>query len=74
MTTLFSQLERRTGKLLVLVAIVTAVLTVPFLAMAPDESASTEPGGAVFDARDRIDDRVFIAVPSPGASYGPIGE
>ena len=38
----------------------TALLVVPFLAMAPDESASTEPGGAVFDARDAVDD-LFVS-------------
>ena len=50
MTTVFSRLERRTGGLLIAVALATAALTIPLLGMDPDESASTEPGGAVFDA------------------------
>jgi predicted RND superfamily exporter protein len=40
----------------------TALLAVPFLAMQPDTSASQEPGGAVFDARDRIDERFVSSV------------
>lgn len=44
------------------VLLVTALLAIPFLAMTPDESASTEPGGAVFDARDRIDERFVSSV------------
>ncbi len=53
-----SRIERlynRTGLVLGLVGVLTAVLMVPFLAMAPDESASTEPNGDVFTARDRVD-------------------
>ncbi|MEM7094605.1 MAG: MMPL family transporter [Actinomycetota bacterium] len=61
-TALFSQLERRTGRLVLAVLVVTAALVVPFLTMTPDESASTEPGGAVFDARDRIDERFVSSV------------
>jgi uncharacterized protein len=42
----------------VLVAIVlTGGFAVPLLTMAPDELASVEPGGAVFDARDALDER-----------------
>lgn len=43
---------------------ITALLVIPFLTMAPTESASTEPGGAVFDARDRIDER-FVSTVRP---------
>ncbi|MEM8747135.1 MAG: efflux RND transporter permease subunit [Actinomycetota bacterium] len=45
------------GRVLIAVGVITAVLIVPFLTMAPTESASTEPSGDVFTARDRIDDR-----------------
>lgn len=62
MTTVFSRLERRTGGLLIAVALATAALTIPLLGMAPDESASTEPGGAVFDARNRIDERFVSSI------------
>ena len=37
-------------------ALVTFLLVVPFLSLAPDTSASTEPQGNVFTARDRVDD------------------
>lgn len=45
---------------LTILGLITAALVVPFLALAPDESASTEPGGAVFDARDAVDD-LFVS-------------
>ena len=48
------------------VLVITALLTVPFLAMAPTESASTEPGGAVFDARDLVDERFVSSVHAVG--------
>ena len=59
---LFTTFERHTGRLVLAVLAVTALLVVPFLTMAPTESASTEPGGAVFDARDRIDERFVGSV------------
>ena len=59
---LFTSLQRHTGRLILGVLAVTALLVVPFLAMAPTESASTEPGGPVFDARDRIDERFVGSV------------
>jgi uncharacterized protein len=49
-------LQTHLGRTLAIVAAITAVLVIPFLAMAPTESASTEPAGDVFTARDRIDD------------------
>lgn len=42
--------------------LVTALLAIPFLTMAPTSSASQEPGGAIFDARDAIEDRFVSAV------------
>ena len=42
--------------------LITAILSVPFLTMAPTTSASQEPGGAVFDARDAVEDRFVSAV------------
>ncbi len=38
------------------------LLVVPFLTMAPTESASTEPTGDVFAARDRVDDSFVSSV------------
>ena len=35
----------------------TLLLIVPLVVLAPDEQASTEPGGAVFDLRDLVDER-----------------
>ncbi|MFK8023070.1 MAG: hypothetical protein AB8G26_03815, partial [Ilumatobacter sp.] len=53
----FAALDRHPLRVIAAIAAITALLVVPFLAMAPTESASTEPNGTVFDARDRIDDR-----------------
>ena len=49
-------LHAHLGRTLAVVAAISALLVLPFLAMAPDESASTEPVGDVFTARDRVDD------------------
>ena len=46
-------LERRSGWIVVGVALGTLLLIIPLMALAPDEQASTEPGGPVFDLRDR---------------------
>jgi len=66
MTFLLHHLEKRTRTVVVLIAVVTALLAVPFLLMAPTESASTEPGGAVFDARDLVDERFVSSVHGVG--------
>ncbi|MDH3300714.1 MAG: MMPL family transporter [Acidimicrobiia bacterium] len=57
--------ERLASQTVLLAAVVlaaTAALAVPFLTMAPTESASTEPTGDVFTARDRIDESFVSAV------------
>ncbi len=59
---LFETLSRRTGRLVAVVGAITALLLVPFLTMAPETSASTEPTGDVFTARDRIDDTFVSSV------------
>jgi predicted RND superfamily exporter protein len=60
--TLFTTLERRVGLVAAVVAVITSALVVPFLTMAPDVSASTEPSGEVFTARDRIADTFVSSV------------
>ena len=42
-------MERRSGWLILSVGIVTGLLAVPMVTMAPDESASDDPGGEVYD-------------------------
>lgn len=51
------RLDRRRVAVLVLLAVITGLLAIPMITMAPTETASTEPGGPVFEARDAIDDR-----------------
>ncbi|MFT7475740.1 MAG: putative RND superfamily exporter protein, partial [Verrucomicrobiales bacterium] len=44
------------------IAVITALLTIPFLTMAPETSASTEPSGDIFTARDLIDESFVSAI------------
>lgn len=56
------RMNRRPGRVVALAVLVTAVLVVPFLTMAPTESASTEPEGPVFEARDLVEERFVSSV------------
>ena len=47
---------------LVTVGVLTALLVVPFLTMEPETSASQEPTGVVFEARDAIEERFASSV------------
>jgi predicted RND superfamily exporter protein len=51
-------LERHASLLIAAAALLTAMLVIPMLLLAPDEIASTEPGGEVFDLRDEIDEKL----------------
>ncbi len=62
LTDLYHRLHRRPGLVLAVVGAITSALVVPFLTMAPETSASTEPTGDVFTARDRIDDTFVSSV------------
>ena len=54
----FASFTARHGRAVIVGAVVlTALLAVPFLAFGSDEIASQEPTGAVFDARDALDER-----------------
>jgi uncharacterized protein len=55
-------LDRRFRWAVAATLILTAALAVPFLTMTPEVSASTEPEGPVFDARDRVDERFVSSV------------
>ncbi len=59
-------LEQRSGWIIAGVLATTLVLLIPLVAMAPDEQASTEPGGAVFDLRDTVEDRFPPQFHAPG--------
>jgi predicted RND superfamily exporter protein len=51
------------SKIVIMAAVaVTALLVVPMLLLAPDELASTEPGGEVFDLRNEIDAKLRSSV------------
>ncbi len=59
---LATSLQKRSRLVIILALVLTAGLAIPFLALAPDQSASMEPGGEVFEARDAIDDRFVSSV------------
>ena len=62
LASIFDRFQRRPGPMIAAVAVITGLLLVPFLTMAPDSSASTEPSGDVFTARDRIDESFVSSV------------
>ncbi|MDH3292828.1 MAG: efflux RND transporter permease subunit [Acidimicrobiia bacterium] len=62
LTNLVDRLAAHTWLVVAGVLAVTAALVVPFLTMAPTTSASTEPSGDVFEARDRIDETFVSSV------------
>jgi len=59
---LFELMNRRPWMVFGLAIAVTALLAIPFLTMEPDSTASGEPGGPVFEARDAIDARFVSSV------------
>ena len=62
LTSIYRTIQRHPGRVLAAVGLLTAALLVPFLTMAPTESASSEPSGDVFTARDRIDESFVSSV------------
>lgn len=60
--TIFGHLRQRAGWVVLAAILATGLLAIPFLTMASDESASQEPGGAVFEARDRLEERFIPRV------------
>ena len=55
-------LAERATAVIIASLLLTALLAVPFLTMQPEESASQEPAGAVFDARDKIEEEFSSSV------------
>ncbi len=60
--TFYQRLLDHTGLVLAVIVVITGALAVPFLTMAPEVSASTEPEGDVFTARDRIDETFVSSI------------
>ena len=61
-TRITSFMYRHARWIIGLSVLLTAVLSVPFLTMEPTENASQEPAGAVFDARDAINEKFVTSV------------
>ncbi len=59
---IFSWIADRATLVIIASLVITAALAVPFLTMQPEESASQEPTGAVFDARDKLEDEFASSV------------
>lgn len=66
-TRFVSGIEERSGLLIVGTVVITALLIVPMLLLAPTEQASADPSGEVFDLLDDINER--FAAPVHGAFY-----
>lgn len=62
LTSIFEQLHQRKATVFAVLGVITAALVAPFLLLAPDVSASNEPEGEVFTARDRIDETFVSSV------------
>ena len=69
-----SFMERRSGWFILSMVVITALLIIPVLTMAPDENASENPGGQVFDLQDDIDDRFPPAAHNAGIIVESRGE
>ena len=61
-TRLGTRLAERSAAVITAALVATALLAVPFLLMQPDDSASQEPAGVVFEARDFIEDEFASSV------------
>ena len=59
-------LESYSGRVILAAVALTLLLIIPLVAMAPDEEASSDPGGDVFDLQDDIDDRFESLIHSNG--------
>ena len=58
-------LERKSGWLLLIAVVLTFLFAIPIFTMAPDETASDSPGGAVYDLQNLIDRTLPPRVHSP---------
>ena len=61
-----SLLERRSGWFLLAILATTVLLAIPMITMAPDESASDNPGGLVYDVEDLVNSTLPPRVHSAG--------
>ncbi|MEA2057847.1 MAG: MMPL family transporter, partial [Actinomycetota bacterium] len=59
---LFTAMAERPMIVIGAAILITALLAIPFLTMAPTTSASQEPGGPVFEARDAVQDRFVSSI------------
>ena len=59
-------LESYSGRIILAAVAITLLLVIPLMAMAPDDDASSDPGGDVFELQDDIDDRFESLIHSNG--------
>ncbi len=62
LTSIFERLQQRRTAVFIVLGLLTAALAIPFLTLAPETSASNEPTGDIFTARDRIDETFVSSV------------
>ncbi len=59
-------LDSYSGRIILAAVVLTLLLIIPLVAMAPEEDASSDPGGDVFDLQDELDDRFESLIHSNG--------
>ena len=67
-------LVRYSGTFILAAVALTLLLIVPLVAMAPEDEASVDPGGDVFELQDDIDDRFKALIHSNGYIVEARGE
>ena len=67
-------LDRYSGRIILAAVALTLLLIVPLIAMSPEEDASSDPGGDVFELQDDVDDRFESLIHSNGYIVEARGE
>ena len=67
-------ITRYSGRIIIAALVLSLLLVIPLIAMAPDEDASSDPGGDVFELQDDLDDRFEALIHSTGYIVEARGE
>ena len=73
-TRLTDLLDRYSGRFILAAVALTLLLVIPLVAMAPEDDASSDPGGDVIDLQDDIDDRFESLIHANGYIVEARGE
>ena len=67
-------ITRYSGRIIIAALVLSLLLVIPLIAMAPGEDASSDPGGDVFELQDDLDDRFEALIHSNGYIVEARGE